>query len=77
MIYTRDEAAKLVELFENVLDRHNIIVPDDDRVGDEGEACLYGMTYWELLYQVEEKLTELLERADSEAIITQEFSGGR
>ena len=73
MIYTRTEAAKILELFEDILDEHDISIPNEDRTGDDSEAALYGMTYWNLLYDVEERLTTLLDRADHEAVITQEF----
>ena len=36
----------------------DISIPDEDRTGDESEACLYGMTYAEL----ENEIAELLGR---------------
>ena len=38
-------ATEILDMFENLLDEHGIVIPDEDRTGDEGEACLYGMTY--------------------------------
>lgn len=46
---TQAAAIMIVELFEDLLDKHNIMIPDDDRTGDDGEACLYGTTYWYLI----------------------------
>lgn len=45
MIKLREYSVEIVELFEELLDKHNITIPDEDRTGDEGEARLYGMTY--------------------------------
>jgi len=73
MIYTRNEAAEIVELFEDLLEKHGMSVPDSDREGREEEGALYGMTYWNLLYEVEERLSVLVDRATREAVITQEF----
>lgn len=57
-IYTQNEAANIVELFEDVLDRFDIVVPseeDDDR-SEDNDAKLYGMVYWDLLEAVQNKL---------------------
>ena len=45
---TKALAIEILEMFEDVLDAHHIYVPDDDRTGDDGEACLYGCTYGNL-----------------------------
>ena len=65
MINTHDEAAMIVELFENVLDENDITVPgpDDDERNPENTARLYGMTYYELLDAVERRLIMLINRA--------------
>lgn len=64
-IYTHDESAKILELFEDLLIEHNIKVPspEDDEREDDNEAALYGTTYGDLLYEVECKLVEMLEKA--------------
>ena len=46
----------ILDIFEEMLEEKGIIIPDEDRTGDESEACLYGMTYGIL----EDKITELL-----------------
>lgn len=75
-IYTRDRAAEIVELFENILDQHDIMIPCDDRTGDEDEGCLYGSVYSDLLDEVEGILCELIDRAKSgEPVVQDEFSG--
>lgn len=46
----REELARsIINLFEDLLEEHGIIVPDADRTGAEGEAPIYGMTYWDLV----------------------------
>lgn len=52
-IYTHNLAADIIENFENVLDRHNIKIPDEFRECDETESCLYGQTYSNLLDETE------------------------
>jgi hypothetical protein len=77
-IYTHDEAARLLEMFEDVLSANNIHVPspeDDDR--DEDDMIgLYGSTYSDLLDAVEEHLVDILNRHTSECeVIRDVFSG--
>jgi hypothetical protein len=48
MIKLREYSVEIVELFEELLDKHDITIPDEDRTGDEGEARLYGCTYSDL-----------------------------
>lgn len=74
-IYTHDEAARLVELFEDVLSRYDIHVPspEDDEREEDNEVGLYGSTYSDLLDEVEERLIELLE--GSRSIVKYEYSG--
>ena len=55
-------AATICELFEELLDKHDITIPDDDRTGDEGEARLYGLTYFNLELEVTDELRSLIEQ---------------
>lgn len=62
--YTHDEAARIVDLFESLLDKHGIRIPspeDDEREADN-EAKLYGSVYSELLDSVEDELIDILHR---------------
>ena len=63
-IYTRDEAARLVEMFEDVLIENGIRIPspDDDQRDPDNDAALYGETYAELLEMVEYQLIHLLNK---------------
>lgn len=53
---TRGVAITILDMFEDMLEEKGIAVPDEDRTGAEGEACLYGTTYANL----EDKIVELL-----------------
>ena len=62
-VYTQEVAHDIVEKFENLLDRHNIDIPDEDReLEDDSDntARIYGMTYAEILEEVEDIIIELL-----------------
>ena len=77
-IYIHDEAASIVELFENILDEHNIKIPsqEDDEREPDNEAKLYGSTYFDLLDNVEARLADLLSRHNPDTeIIEGKFSG--
>ena len=54
---TRGIAIMILNIFEDMLDDKGIIIPDDNREGEEGEACLFGETY----YDLEDQITELLD----------------
>lgn len=80
VIYTHDEAASIIELFEGVLDQYNIKIPspEDDQREPDNEAKLYGTTYFDLLENVEKQIINLLQthKPDTE-VVEYEFSGCR
>lgn len=47
-IKLRKYSTEILEIFEELLEKHNMTIPDEDRTGDEGEARIYGMTYGNL-----------------------------
>lgn len=51
-------AVEIVELFEDLLEEHGMMVPDEDRPGDEGEAPVYGCTWANLVDQIAELLED-------------------
>ena len=55
-IKLRHWAAEICDIFEEVLDAHNITIPSEDREGGEDEARLYGCEY----YDTEEEITDIL-----------------
>ena len=63
-IYTRNEAARIVDMFEDILCENEIKVPspDDDQRDPDNDASLYGQTYSDLLDTVEERLIDLLNK---------------
>ena len=77
-VYTHDEAAMIIEMFEHVLDENDITIPspeDDEREADNA-ARLYGSTYYELLDNVEVALINLLNKHNAETdVIRGLFSG--
>ena len=61
-IKTRPYAVAILDLFEDILDEHGIDIPDDSREGEEGEARIYGATY----YDLEDAVVDLLHKFASE-----------
>ena len=59
-------AITILELFEDLLEKHNITIPDEDREGDESEARLYGMTYANL----EDGITAIIDPYVNETTIS-------
>lgn len=58
----RELAARIVDLFDDLLYQKGIEVPCEDpdeqaeRHEGDNEACLYGMEYWTLVDKIEEML---------------------
>lgn len=61
-IKLRMYSTEIVELFEDLLEKHDITIPDEDRTGDENEARIYGMTYGDLEDEVKHVLSRLVLR---------------
>ena len=61
-IKLREYSVAIVELFEDILEKHDIDIPDEDRTGDESEARLYGMTYANLEDDVVCLLKDLVDK---------------
>lgn len=55
----RQLAIDIIEEFEDLLEANNLTIPDRDREGNEDEARIYGINY----YNLEDKVTEILEKA--------------
>lgn len=55
-IRLRPFSADICDVFEDLLDKYNITIPDEDRTGDESEARLYGMEYSD----TEDYITQIL-----------------
>lgn len=66
-VFTHDEAARIVEAFEDVLEKYDVTLPsgDDDGKDETNTARLYGDTYSELLDYVEYVLVEVLDKYEN------------
>ena len=51
-----DTADDIIDIFEELLDRLDITLPDKWREGEEDEARIFGDTYYELENKIVEKL---------------------
>ena len=49
-------AADIIDIFEELLDRLDITLPDEWREGEEDEARIFGATYYELENKIVERL---------------------
>lgn len=77
-IYTHDEAYKIIEHFEDILSRYNIVVPspEDDERDADNMVGLYGSTYSDLLDIIEQDLIDMLAKHDRMAnVMSYVFSG--
>lgn len=50
----------ILDIFEDMLEEKGIIIPDDDRTGNEDEACIYGCTYGDLESQIASLLSNYI-----------------
>ena len=53
-------AAAICDAFEEVLDKHDITIPDLGREGNEDEARIYGLTYENLENRVFDILKKMV-----------------
>lgn len=74
-IYTRNHAAEIMEMFDDMLTEHGIKVPseEDDQRGADNDAALYGMVYFNLLDAVERVIADAANRAKQEDVIVGVF----
>lgn len=68
-IKLRQYSSAILDIFEDLLDQYDIDIPSDDRVGDEGEAHIYGSEYSELESQVTDVLSSLIEDYNKKIIV--------
>ena len=59
-IKLREYSVDICELFEDLLEEHDISIPDEEREGRPEEARLYGTTYADLEYKVLNILNEFM-----------------
>lgn len=76
-VYTRDEAAAIVEAFDDILIKNNICIPspEDDERDEDNMIGLYGTTYWDLVNFVEDCIQDILRQHKAGAkIVENQFS---
>lgn len=61
MTKERKIAIMILDIFEDMIEEKGIMIPDEDRTGDEGEACLYGITYANLEDEIYSLLCEYID----------------
>lgn len=55
---SKNVAIAILDIFEDMLSEKDIMIPDEDREGNESECCLYGTTY----YDLEDQIVEILKK---------------
>ena len=65
----RSIADTIIDLFEDILDKNDISIPDDYRQGDPDEARIYGDTY----YALEDSIVRILERLATTTLLQKEL----
>ena len=60
----RQIAIEIMNEFEELLHKHNILIPDADREGHFDEASIYGSTY----YDMEDKITCILNKFNNSSV---------
>lgn len=51
-------ACSIIDVFEDVLEKNNIIIPDKFRNGDDDESNIFGDTYW----YINEKIIDIIKK---------------
>lgn len=77
-LYLRLFSANICDLFEDLLDKHDMTIPSEDREGEEDEARIYGDVYYDLEARVTELLAGLCEEvkaAPDIAINIEDYNG--
>lgn len=61
----RSIAATIIDLFEDLLEKNNVTIPDIYRMGDPDESRIFGDTY----YTLEDSIVRILERLATTTLI--------
>jgi hypothetical protein len=59
-LHIRQISAEIADIFDSLLADNDIMVPDEDREGDEDEAPLYGATYSDFEDGITEQLADIV-----------------
>ncbi len=77
-LYVRMFSVAVCDLFDELLDEHDITIPSQDREGEDSEARIYGDVYYDLEAKVTEVLARLCEEvkaAPDVAINVEDYNG--
>jgi phage gp29-like protein len=77
-IYTHDETSRIIDCFEEILDRYDIKVPspEDDEREEDNTAKLYGSVYGDLMDNIENMLIDMLGKVKKGySVVPYEYSG--
>ena len=72
-ISTRQYAANICDCFEDLLEKHDIDIPDEARTGSDRESRIYGCTYDDLEYVVNRELHKLVDEIKGNPEATIDF----
>lgn len=61
----RSIAATIIDLFEDLLEKNNVTLPDIYRMGDPEESRIFGDTY----YTLEDSIVRILERLSTTTLL--------
>lgn len=73
-IRVRNVSADICSLFENLLDKYDIVIPDDERLGDDDEARIFGETYSILEDDITDIITKLCKMVKDDPAVTINFN---
>lgn len=59
-LHIRQISAEIANIYDDLLANNDIMVPDEDREGNEDEAALYGSTYAEFEDGITEQLANIV-----------------
>ena len=72
-IKVRQYAASVCDLFEELLDKNNVSIPDECRAGADDEARLYGFAYFNLELEVTKVLHKLIDEVKANPDVKCEY----
>lgn len=80
VIYTHDEATRIIEAFEGLLENYEMKIPSVDdgtdyEIDDEDRAPIFGTEYSELQDKIEEILISILTKAGVKNFVPYQYSG--
>lgn len=69
VLSTLDEAIQMVEAIDDILKKANVIVQPKDDEDKNDECVLYGSTYADILYSIENDLIDIFEKRYKRCVV--------